>query len=220
MATNLIAAEMGIDIHRFLKNEPDELKETRELLNPIQKRSPITIEKEKRQDKEELITVSKKIVNSFGLPSNLSKDANRMAEIYPSMYVLENLLRFVIIKVLSEVFTQNWWNNPEVTPTEVKNEVEKRMYKEGVNRWHYKRGSHGIFYTNFGDLVSIISKNWKQFSPLFNKLNWVQTKLEEVELSRNIIAHNNPLPQREFDRIKMCLEDMQKQLEVYLSKNQ
>lgn len=99
---------------------------------------------------------------------------------------------------------------------EIKREVERRKALEGAHRWHYTRGDHEIFYTNFGDLISIISTNWGVFQPLFNRFGWIQAKLEEIELSRNIIAHNNPLPKREFDRIELSFGDLKKQLHDYI----
>ena len=120
--------------------------------------------------------------------------------------------------VLAHSFGEKWWSQPEVVSNDIKREVERRKALEGANRWHYKRGSHEIFYTDFGDLSLIIGNNWKEFKPLFPSLRWIQAKLEEVELSRNIVAHNNPLPKREFDRIDMVLGDLQKQLDTYISK--
>jgi len=42
--------------------------------------------------------------------------------------------------------------------------------------------------------------------------------MKQLELSRNIIAHNNPLPPREVERIKMYLEDLKRQLNIYAKK--
>lgn len=217
MAANILASRMRINVYRILKDE-DELKELRDLAKSTPSQIVITTSKEERATKEMQIVVSNKIVETFGLPQNLSTEANRMADIYPMMYVLENLVRYVAMDVLANAYGLDWWNQPNVVSNNVKREVEKRKRQEGANRWHYKRGGHEIFYTNFGDLSAIISTNWGHFKPLFSKLTWIQAKLEEVELSRNIIAHNNPLPKREFDRIKMCLEDLQRQLSVYVEK--
>jgi len=87
-----------------------------------------------------------------------------------------------------------------------------------TNKWHSERGGHEIFYTDFGDLSSIISRNWEEFKSLFPNPQWIQAKLEDTELSRNIIAHNNPLPTREFDRIELFLDDLRKQLNIYTEK--
>jgi hypothetical protein len=220
MAANVLASRMKIDVHRILKKNEDELRDLRELLKPAPSMTVAVPAREKRNDKEQIISIGKKIIDTFGLPQNLANEADRMSEIYPMMFVLENLMRYVVMSVLTEAYKDDWWNQPNVVSNDIKRDVERRKTQEGANRWHYERGSHEIFYTNFGDLSSIISSNWSHFKPLFNKLGWIQAKLEEVELSRNIIAHNNPLPKREFDRIELCLGDLKRQLNDYIEKHQ
>jgi hypothetical protein len=217
MAANIHASRMKINVHRILKDDEGELRELRELVRATPQ-TTMTPAKEKKPDKEQTISIGKKIIDTFGLPPNLANEADRMSEIYPMMFILENLMRYVVTSVLTDAYNSDWWNEPNVVSNDIKKEVEKRKAQEGVNRWHYERGSHEIFYTNFGDLSSIISTNWSHFKPLFNKLGWIQAKLEEVELSRNIIAHNNVLPKREFDRIELCLGDLKRQLNDYIEK--
>jgi hypothetical protein len=171
--------------------------------------------REKKIEKERTIVIQKRIVNAFGLPKNLGQEANRMAEVYPDLYVFENLMRYVVMNLLDKKHGKNWFTEPEVVPNQVAKKVKDRKNKEGENRWHSERGGHAIFYTDFGDLSSIISKNWDEFKTVFPNLRWIQTRLEETELSRNIVAHNNPLPKKECDRLKMFLDDLRKQLGVY-----
>jgi hypothetical protein len=40
----------------------------------------------------------------------------------------------------------------------------------------------------------------------------VEAELRKLEPSRNIIAHNNVLPPKEINRIRLCLDNLQKQL--------
>jgi len=207
---------MKIDVYGILKNE-EELRELREVMRTV---TTITIPegKEKRNEKEQIIAINRKIVDTFHLPKNLASEANRMAEIYPKLFVLENLVRYIVKSVLTDSVGEHWWTRPNVVSSDIKREVERRKALEGANRWHYKRGSHEIFYTDFGDLSLIIGNNWEFFKDLFPSLRWIQAKLEEVELSRNIVAHNNPLPKREFNRIDMILGDLEKQLDSYIGK--
>ncbi len=104
----------------------------------------------------------------------------------------------------------DWWKNN--IPVGIKRDVEKRMKKEKENRWHAKRGNHHIFYTNFGDLKDIIINNWAIFGKFFPDQHWIVSKLKELELSRNIIGHNNPLPKDEVERIKLYFRDWTKQI--------
>jgi len=219
MAANILASRMKINVYAILKDDEDELRELRELLRVAPLTTVAAPEREKRNEKGQVITIGRKIIDTFGLPPNLAKEATRMAEIYPMMFVLENLMRHVVMRVLTDAYGGNWWNQPNVISNDIKREVERRRTLEGANRWHHERGSHEIFYTNFGDLNLIISTNWSHFKRLFNKLSWIQAKLEEVELSRNIIAHNNPLPKREFDRIELCLGDLKRQLNDFIENN-
>ena len=216
MAANVLAAEMGIDIHKFLKSNETELRDLRDLITQRQVSADAKIER--KQEKEPLIIINKKIVETFCLPRNLSAESKRMAEIYPHVYVIENLVRYVVVDVLKRKYGENWWIQPNIVSKKIAEKVEERRKKEGRNRWHSERGGHEIFYTDFGDLSSIISRNWEEFKSLFPNPQWIQAKLEDTELSRNIIAHNNPLPTREFDRIELFLDDLRKQLNIYTEK--
>jgi hypothetical protein len=89
----------------------------------------------------------------------------------------------------------------------VQERVKTRQEKEGKNRWHARRGAAEIYYTDFGDLSSLIQNNWTDFEDLFPDINWVVTRLTELEASRNIVAHNNLLDRREVERIKIYLAD-------------
>jgi hypothetical protein len=93
--------------------------------------------------------------------------------------------------------------------------VEKRKRQEKENRWHSKRGVHEIFYTNFGDLSRIVATNIKEFKKVFGDLQ-IEAEMKKLELSRNIIAHNNPLPPKETKRIEISLDDLRKQLDAYV----
>jgi hypothetical protein len=214
MAANVLASRMKINVHGVLKDDEDELRELRELLRAAPSMTLAAPAKERKNEREQVISIGKKIIDTFGLPQNLANEADRMSEIYPHLYFFENLMRYVVASLLEKKHGKDWWTEPEVVPNQITKKVEDRKNKEGENRWHSERGSQAIFYTDFGDLSSIISKNWEEFKTLFPNLRWIQTRLEETELSRNIIAHNNPLPKKECDRLKMFLDDLKKQLGI------
>jgi len=213
MAEYILAAEMDIDVFKFSKDK-EELKELRNLLRTTPVQVPTQTIKRRKKEKEQSLIIRKKIVETFGLPRNLGKEAERMAEAYPSMYIFENLIRHVVTTVLEDKYKKNWWNQPNVVSNKIKRRVKERKRKEGKNRWHSKRGSHEISYTDFADLSAIISTNWNDFKEVLGGLQ-IQAEMKQLELSRNIIAHNNPLPSREVTRIGMYLEDLQRQLNIY-----
>ncbi|MHC3130072.1 MAG: hypothetical protein IBV52_08380 [Candidatus Bathyarchaeota archaeon] len=204
---------MGIDVYRYVKDK-DELRELQSLVKTM----PIVVptKKEKREKKEHEIVISKRIVNKIKLPTSLAKEAERMADVYPAMYVFENVVRYTVKRVLEEKHGKNWWNQPNVVSNEIKREVERRKKTERKNRWHTTRGSHEIFYTDFSDLNRIISTNYTEFKDIIAD-SAIQSHMKQIEHSRNIIAHNNPLPPKEVNRIKMYLDDLKRQLSIFSS---
>ena len=65
--------------------------------------------------------------------------------------------------------------------------------------------------------TSAISKNliishWQDFEDLMPDQNWVSSRLDELEASRNIIAHSNVLEDREIERMRLYLEDWTRQV--------
>jgi hypothetical protein len=140
-----------------------------------------------------------------GLPGSVAKDAATMAGVYPKMYVFENSLRNVISRVLAAKHGRGWW--AKCAPDGVKKKVAERKAKEADKPWHGKRGSHEIYYSDFGDLRHLITKNWDEFKDIFPTQQWITQKLEELEPPRNVIAHNNPLSAKEQTRINLYSDD-------------
>jgi hypothetical protein len=215
LAQNAYAYEvMGIHVSKLgLKKE--EVAELQEFLN---KRQQPILQNLKEQRKEvKTPKIRKKVIKEFGLPPNLANQANRMANVYPDIYVLENILRYVVMTVLEEKHGKQWWIEPNVVSNRVKESVEGRKQLELANRWVSKRGAHEIFYTNFNDLSKIIHSNPNYFKQVFADLP-IEAEIKKLEKSRNIIAHNNPLPEKEVKRIEICLDDLKKQLQVFVEK--
>lgn len=129
---------------------------------------------------------------------------------YLAFYCLENSVRELTTARLAENHGDIWWDT--CVPAAIRAKVDKRREAEGQNRWHVARGVDPIYYTDFGDLRAIIQSNWADFADLFPDQNWVLTKLGELEASRNIIAHMNPLDDRELERIALYLHDWSRQV--------
>lgn len=209
MAAYLLAADYGIDVSKILPEE--ELAKLRTL-----RETKIVVKegKEKKLPQEITIDVVKEFrVRDPFLPKRMIEEAKDMAKVYPIVYLFENSVRNLIKIVLEKKYGQNWWDNK--VPLAVRQEVEKRLVKEKENRWHGKRGAHKIFYTNIGDLNSIITTNWKDFEELFPSQAWIKSRIDEIELSRNVIAHNNPLSERDIKRLKIYFEDWINQIKDY-----
>jgi len=143
------------------------------------------------------------------LPLKVKKEARKMSWVYPYVYLFENSARHLIISVLGK-YEKDWWEKK--TPINTKRVVKNRIAQEEVHRWHAKRGAHPIFYSDMRDLYSIIVNNWNDFKDLFPDQAWVKSRFDEVELSRNIVAHNNVLPNDEITRLKLDLSAWAKQI--------
>jgi hypothetical protein len=129
---------------------------------------------------------------------------------YLAFFCLENALRELIHERLTENYGAEWWDAR--SSAKLKEKVEDRRDKEGANRWHIARGEHAIYYTDFGDLKSLLQSNWTDFEDLFPDQNWVLSRITELEASRNVIAHSNTLDDRELSRIRLYLQDWIKQV--------
>lgn len=209
-AAALIASECGIDISKFLERE--ELSELRSL----QTQTPQVV---KKVVSKKVITQPKIMQVASGLQvqdpflsNKILREAIEMKEVYPIIYIFENSVRNVISLVLDKKYGENWWDT-KVRP-KMQDRVKGRIDKEAANRWHGRRGTAPIFYTDINDLLSIIMNNWADFASLFPDQDWIKSRIKEIEMSRNIVAHNNPLARRDIKRISLYFEDWADQLKV------
>ena len=65
---------------------------------------------------------------------------------------------------------------------------------------------------DFSDLAKLIVNNWQEFEDLLPTQSWVQSRLDDAERSRNVIAHTNILSSEEAARLDMYLNDWIKQI--------
>jgi hypothetical protein len=94
----------------------------------------------------------------------------------------------------------------------MKGKLVKRKEAEEKNEWHAGRNRHPIFYMDFGDLSRLITNHWALFEDLLPSQVWVQSRLDEAERTRNVIAHTNLLASEEGDRLELNLRDWIKQI--------
>lgn len=149
-----------------------------------------------------------------GLPDHILLDAKKMLSVYPYLYLFENSVRNFIIDVMAQKHGPEWWKQKVGNP--IQSKAEDRMEKDGRNRWHGKRGQHPIFYVDIDDLRAIITTNEQDFRDKFpavrRPLEWVQQRIEEIEISRNVVAHNNPLADNDIARLKVYFKDWVEQM--------
>ena len=147
-------------------------------------------------------------LESFSI--DVRRSAMRALPAYVAFFCIENAIRELVTERLRENHGSDWWEHRSTAAIQKK--VNDRQNKEGRQRWHVRRGDAEIFYTDFGDLKDLIINNWEDFEDLLPDQHWLSARLDELESSRNVIAHSNLLEQRELDRIKMYLEDWIRQV--------
>lgn len=159
------------------------------------------------------------------LPDSIFKDAIAVSQnAYPYLYILENSVRHFISLFFENKYGSDWWNQ-KIQGTNVLDNIHKkatdRTAKETANSYHSKRGAAPIYYVDFEDLISIMCAYEKDLNPLFKnltgKLNGMLNKLEEITPSRNVVAHHNPLSDKDNNRVFGYLHDWLGQLEYIKS---
>lgn len=132
-----------------------------------------------------------------------------MQRAYRILYVFENLVRSIITERFKDKSGESWFDTHATAA--MKTKLKDRQLKESQNQWHSGRNKEPIYYMDFGDLSKLIVNNWGEFEDLLPGQSWVQSRLEEAERSRNVIAHTNVLASEEIARLEMYLTDWIKQ---------
>lgn len=135
--------------------------------------------------------------------------AGKMAYVYGLFYCFENLVRDLVLQRMAERKGEKWWDS---VPDSVRKRVEQKKKDIDNNKWHQALFQSNIDLTLFGDLASIIVKEWQEFEDLFPSQHWIKQRLDELERSRNVIAHANLLPDAEIERIERYLDDWLRQV--------
>lgn len=134
----------------------------------------------------------------------------QMQYAYRVLFVLENTVRELITSRLLELDGANWFDQRAAAP--MKTKAKERKESEAKNQWHTGRNRDPIYYLDFGDLARLICNHWSVFEDLLPSQAWVQSRLDEAERSRNVIAHTNVLSSEEVSRLEMYLRDWIKQI--------
>lgn len=131
--------------------------------------------------------------------------AQKMAVVYTAICAFENSVRKFVSKKLLEVYGENWWE--EKVAEGIRKKSQTRKEQEEKIRWHTPRGDSIINYTEFGDLVSIIRKNWVDFEPHIVSQEWAEQIIKTVERSRNVIMHSGELVNHDIERVGTYIRD-------------
>lgn len=137
-------------------------------------------------------------------------NACNMSSVYQAIFCIENTIRNFIVERMSERFGLEWWNDK--VPTKIKNDVEKLKTKEQKNKFFSSRSNSEIGYTMLGNLGQIIINNWEDFSDIIPSQAWLTSRMDDLEMARNIVMHTGILPQIEIDIITSIVRDILRQI--------
>lgn len=157
------------------------------------------------------------------LDASILGDAQKMAGIYPLLYLLENSIRRLIISVLEQSYGVDWWNSGLSNSGNVKKikaSVADRMAGENQKKWHQKRGAHEIYYTDFNSLGTIIFSKKEDFFPEpLGDQTFIQGLFNEIIPSRNVLGHMNPLENDSITDIRLKYSRWLKIVKEFKKKN-
>lgn len=219
-AAYIYAAELGIDIHKYLKSESQSVQESVKGLITKGKSSPGPTARKTNRGKVETIKILKAAstqIKSGAVPAMVLQNATEMSNVYPLIFVFENSLRLFMKEVLDKTFPNGWWNATQM-PSEVHKKADQRKLDEGKNLWHGKRSTSAsmLDYVDLDELENVLNKRTNEFTPLFKdlpkSLDWLKLKIKEIYPSRNVIAHCNPLAKRDIKRVEVIVDDWLRQL--------
>ena len=143
-------------------------------------------------------------------PESLRMSSFYMQRQYRMLYIFENLIREFIASRFEELDGPSWFEKRSTSS--MKKAVDSRKKDEERNQWHPGRNKEPIYYLEFGHLNLLIKNHWEAFSDFFDSQTWIESRLEEAERSRNVIAHTNVLAAEEAQRLEMHVRDLLKQL--------
>jgi hypothetical protein len=209
----LVAAEAGITVSDYTDDRAS-LSLVRQLQRGEKTATPASAPAPKRvtAPRSIQVNISTGPLTDPILPERVIKEARMMAEqVYPQMYLFENSVREVIQRVMRHAYGKDWWDKR--VEEKRRKSLAGRMSREQGRHWHGKRGAHPIYYSDIGDLVKIIENDWNHFSDLFDSIEWVTQRIKEINVSRRVIAHNNPLHPDDLKRVEVYYSDWRRQIE-------
>lgn len=133
-----------------------------------------------------------------------------MTTVYTAISSFEKTVRHFIVKVLLEHKGENWWE--DCVSDKIRKMAESRKREEEKIRWHTPRGDSMINYTEFGDLASIMGKNFDLFEAHIISIEWARQIFQILERSRNVIMHSGELERRDIERIGTNIRDWTSQV--------
>ena len=160
----------------------------------------IRIGTDESQAERSLLT---EILDPFSV--DLRNEALRMTRIFALIYCFENSVRSLLSERMRERYGPTWWD--EKVSRKIRDLAESRQKAAQKNSWLEGQKQDVLGFAEFGHLADIIAANWEDFSDLIPSQHWLKQRFDELEQTRNFIAHNRLLLPAEFERIEMYVAD-------------
>jgi hypothetical protein len=111
--------------------------------------------------------------------------------------VLENSMREVVRRVMRARYGGGWWETQLVSGKlkSAYHTANSRMTTEKRQRWHQRPGDDPLDYIGLDELGDIITGKQEAFftDMLATDIDWFRHFMKELEPSRNVLCHMNPL---------------------------
>lgn len=156
-------------------------------------------------DIQHIDTISQKdIVDTELFEHEILASARKMARFYVYYYAFENSIRSLISGRLEEKHGINWWELK--APPGVKKNVSDNQAKERDTAMAI-RSEDPLSYTNFGELIDIITFNWDDFSDTIRSKKSMESVVSQFSKIRNVIAHSCELEEDDIFRLMLLIKD-------------
>lgn len=129
---------------------------------------------------------------------------------YDALFLLENVLRELIIQRLSEAKGPRWYKSALPGGAVMQKYKSAIDYQRKTN-WTTAIPHHPIHYLDYPELLVIIEKsdNWRDvFEQVFQRKDVVIGALRSIEPLRNAIAHNRRVSKSDVELVKAALSQV------------
>lgn len=132
------------------------------------------------------------------------KEASEMSKHYEIFYCLEKSIRSLVVQLMQEKYSENWWEAK--VKEEIRKNVELNIRREAESGFT-ERSEQKIDYTTFGELTVIVQDNWDAFAGLFRNPKAFSKIMSSLNQLRGPIAHCCPLAEDEIVRLNLAVRD-------------
>ncbi|OAI15484.1 hypothetical protein A1359_00805 [Methylomonas lenta] len=137
-------------------------------------------------------------------PVGIRNKSLEMARLYSVLFAFENHVRDFIRETLTESEGVDWLDK---LPQKIRQHAENRQQTAIKDSWLEGEKTDLLGFLDFGHLAQLILTKWEHFESIIPSQHWLKQRMDELEKSRNFIAHNRMLLPSEFQRMYMYIAD-------------